>query len=328
MKKIFCIVSAFAFALTGSTQECFKVKQGQNMRMTSYRYSNDEVFLPAWYKMSEEKKDKKVGEFNAKVLGGTIQPSGTFDNQYAYKTVTADNNTTRAIISTVIADKEYLYEVVCKNDTLFCARHIGPNYTVVNGDTTGMGLLGIQVLPNSMKVGDVLQPYEDINVEFPKTKEYMTEYKKQLGKSVSYSSQSILTTYYFKVMDVKVKESLSFGANTINYAVAKVMAEEEVTIDGTKHKAFRIESESWTKGKIEKTFEASNAEWQAEKQRQEAELMAKMEKRGIKKGYTNKLGYIVSYRTEWFVPGIGMAKMELYDASGNIMARSSIESIK
>ncbi len=53
-----------------------------------------------------------------------------------------------------------------------------------------------------------------------------------------------------------------------------------------------------------------------------------MSQKGIKKGYTNELGYVVTYKTEWFVPGIGMAKMDVYENYGFILSHSTLDAIK
>ncbi|MDZ4846073.1 MAG: hypothetical protein SH857_11050 [Chitinophagales bacterium] len=95
-----------------------------------------------------------------------------------------------------------------------------------------------------------------------------------------------------------------------------------------KHKAFRIDSQSWTKGAINKSYESNNAEWDKSRQVADEKIKAAMSQKGIKKGYTNELGYVVTYKTEWFVPGIGMAKMDVYENYGFILSHSTLDAIK
>jgi hypothetical protein len=311
-------VSAFLIA-----QDCSKIKPGSKYKITSYRYFNDEVFQPSFMKMKEEKKDERVAEFNDKVLSGKQASAG--GGTYVYDVVSSPEVRGEAnlVFSTKIDGKEYRSGVGCKNDTMYFTRILGPNFMVDKGDTMGFGTLGMQVIPNNLKVGDKLKSYEDIGVTFPTTKAYQTTMKKKIG---SYSTSTEIITLY-KLIPVDVRESTTFTSQSINYAIAEVVAEEEVTIDGQKYKAFKIESQSWTKGKLDKSYESSNAEWQALAEKGDAKVKAKMQKLMIRKGFTNSLGYLVSYRTEWFVPGIGVAKMDIYDNYGNILARSVLESI-
>jgi hypothetical protein len=192
----------------------------------------------------------------------------------------------------------------------------------------------------------MLQPYEDIGMTFPESVTKVekgrilvdvqtTVYqKKDIGfdsQTGQYSEGTATireTKEIYKDVEVVVKYQLQFSANTINYALAKVTGEEEVTIDGTKHKAYRIDSESWTKGEITKTYESNNEEWKKAREEADEKIKALMDKRGAKKGYTNSLGYVVTYRTEWFVPGIGVAKMDIYDNYGFILSHSELASIK
>jgi hypothetical protein len=201
-------------------------------------------------------------------------------------------------------------------------------------------------VPNKLKVGDRLAPYEDVGVTFPvevtkterqrilvdvQTRVYQ---KKDIGfdtETGQYGEGTATireTKEIYKEVDVEVKYNMQFSSSTINYAVAVVSGEEEVTVDGTKYKAYRIDSESWTKGEIKKSYVSNNEEWKQAREKADDKIKALMDKRGAKKGYTNDLGYVVTYRTEWFVPGMGMAKMDIYDNYGFILSHSELASIK
>jgi hypothetical protein len=344
-KKHFLLLAAAAVAGSIHSQTCLKMKQGQTYRVTGNRYENDEVFQPSYGQMKESKRDKKVAEFNDKVFSGEIKPKGA---TYAYlvKTLDAQPGAERAVLAGDIGGVTYESIVSCIRDTMYFTRLIGLQYMKdAKGDTMGFGVLGIQAIPNNLKVGDKLKPYEDVGVTLPDTKEYTAKHDILKGYQTSVSSYRDFgyvpghgfgpnittvreTKAIYDAVDVKVRETTKFSSKSINYAVAEVMAEEEATVDGTKYKAFRIESQSWIKGEIKKTYDSDNSEWKQAREQQDENTKQAMAARGIKKGYLNKQGYTVSYRTEWFVPGMGVVKMLIYDNFGNIIASSQLESIK
>ncbi|MBP7478432.1 MAG: hypothetical protein KA797_07915 [Chitinophagales bacterium] len=340
------IILFFFLAFSLNAQECIKFKQGQHMKMTVYRYSNDEVFMPSWGKMKDSKRDENVAAFNDKVSSGQIKSVGT-SYIYDIKSVSKENGIDRAFLSTDIAGKTYTSFVSCIDGVMNFTRIIGANYTVdAKGDTIAFGILGIQSVPNTLKVGDRLNPYEDIMVSIPSTISYNE--KKSILTGVRTSTRSFNdigfdyekgtfgsgtrtvteTKGIYESIDVKIRETTQFSGNTINYAVSEVIEEEDINIDGVNYKAYRIESETWTKGNITKTYQSSNDEWKRQRENFDEKVKASMTKRGIKKGYTNAAGYVVIHKTEWFVPGIGMVKMNVYDNYGNILSHSILESLK
>jgi len=343
--KIYASLLLMFVILAASGQICLKMKQGQHIKMAGFRYDNDEVFTPSWARMSESKKDKKVAEFNAKVASGEIKPKGsTYD--YELKNISVAPGIERALVVTEISGKKYEALIACINDTMYFTRMVGVSYSIdSNGDTLGIGILGVQVVPNTLKVGDVLKPYEDIGVVFPKTISYSARHSILKGyetsvrsyRDVGYDSNTgwglgtttkTETKAIYETIDVKVRETAQFSSTSMNYAIAVVAAEEEVMVDGIKYKAYRIESETWIKPNVTKSYEATSSEWKQGKEASDANIKALMDSRGIKKGYLNPQGYTVSYRTERFVPGLGIAKLNIYDNFGNIMAGGALESIK
>jgi hypothetical protein len=340
------VIAAIA-VISAPAQTCLKFKEGQKYTLKSDRYNNDEVFTPAYAKMKESKREQKAAEFNAKVNSGEIRSaSGSY--VYDVKNISLSPGLERAVLVTEIAGKKYESIIACNNDTMYFTRITGLSYLVdTNGDTLGFGILGLQVIPNKIKVGDVLMPYEDIGVMFPKTITYTAKHDVFKGYQTSVTryrdigydpnarpswglgtTTKTTTKALYESVDVKVRETTQFSNVSVNYAKAVVVAEEEVTIDGVNYKAYKIESESWLKPQVTKSYESSNEEWSQARKKSNEDLKLEMTARGVKKGYLNEQGYTVSYRTEWFVPGIGVVKADIYDNFGNILARSSLSSIK
>jgi hypothetical protein len=345
MKKLCLMVACLGVAGLMTGQVCLKMKQGQKLKTTGNRYNNDEVFNPSYGSMKESKRDQKVAEFNKKVLAGEVPPiGGTY--VYDLKKVDIAPNQERALLATEIGGKKYESIIACIRDTMYFTRITGVSYMVdAKGDTIGLGILGVQAIPNNIKVGDKLQPFEDVGFLVPEAKTYTAKHNifkgyensvrtyRDFGYDPAHGWGPGNTTVHetkaiYESIDVNVRETTKFTSTTVNYAVAEVKAEEEVTVDGVKYKAFRIESQTWIKPKLERTYESNNQEWVAGRKEADEKVKVAMEERGIKKGYLNKFGYTVSYRTEWFVPGMGVAKMYIYDNFGNILAVSQLESIK
>src|SRR5688572_7247495 len=137
----YLFTSAFVLAtLFSNGQECLKYKQGQKITNISYRYANDQVFMPAWAKMKESKKDEAVAAFNAQVVSGALKGTpGTYVSDV--KTVKVDNGTERAATTLELGGKQYTSLFACINDTMYFTRAAGINYLIgPNNDTIGFGL--------------------------------------------------------------------------------------------------------------------------------------------------------------------------------------------
>jgi hypothetical protein len=253
---------------------------------------------------------------------------------YNVDNVTVDGKAEFSMFSTVIDGKEHRSILACINDTFYITRIANPNdqYIITKGDTTGINIFGVQAIHNNIKVGDYLKPYEDLILTFPVEREYDAQYAVfshwEKDSYTTYNTEKYWTGFnyngtittistvtetkaVYNYLPMKVKESSSFGLITINYMNAECTGEEEIDIGGTKHKAFIIESESWVKYKMEKSYESTNKEWADEANNYEQKIKNKKEKRESTAQSANGKGYMVMTKKEWFVPGLGIAKMEL-----------------
>jgi hypothetical protein len=136
------------------------------------------------------------------------------------------------------------------------------------------------------------------------------------------------TKAIYENIDVKVKQIFKPTYHAMHYLNARVTAQEEVTIDGTKYNAFVIESESWVKYKVEASYESVHADCEAYYNKIMADADKSTQKKNVKSGITNEQGYMVTYKTEWFVPGIGVVKSTGYDLNGFINLIAFTQSIK
>ena len=109
---------------------------------------------------------------------------------------------------------------------------------------------------------------------------------------------------------------------------AEVTGEEELTISGTKYKAYIIESETWNKGKMDVSYETNYKDVNDYYAKMVQKSQKRFDKMMLLKGNTNELGYSVSHLKEWYVPAIGIVKSESYDNLGGIAGGMSLTALE
>ncbi|MBK9177468.1 MAG: hypothetical protein IPM46_14270 [Flavobacteriales bacterium] len=291
---------------------------------------------PKFMKGKEEKKDEVVAAFNAGVRAGTVPAASNAEMVFTITKAVVEAGD-EYTIGYNVGGTDYFSYVVCKDDTLYICRNRGPVFAGPPEDPIGFSLQGVQKVPVHLKVGDILQPFEDASFIFPTTTDMTV--KKRVFSHMGTSSKdgfgfatdsrtgeqgfgkytTTTTKAVYKSIDVAVRQSLGFSAHSLQGMNAQVTGEEEVTVGGVKYRAFIIESESWTKGQMNITYESADEEVNREQEANMARLQGKQERLMVRKGFTNKLGYMVMYSKTWFVPQLGGAVItESYDPTGAI----------
>lgn len=282
-----------------------------------------EVLGAGLFSMKQKEKDAKIAEHKANILSGKqAATKATFD--YVVSNVSTTGNNTEYEISTEIGGQTYKSYVMCSQDTFYCYRIKGVQWSVYNNDTIGFALLGVQMLPYTMKVGDIVPGYIDIGQGFP-----ATETKKithSFYENETNPLQSSYTTYYGQVTS-DVTYTYTSAYIKIHQG-GTVIGEEDITISGKTYKSYIIGTEVWTKfgtnidvAVEEKTYfndpalsKKINKSFQKAYDKGGKRLDAKInEITGA-----NEQGYTVSYKEEWIVPGIGTVKGINYDQFGCI----------
>ncbi|MFZ1809417.1 MAG: hypothetical protein WAU36_19460 [Cyclobacteriaceae bacterium] len=335
-KKCSCTLALLGVSI-GLHAQCLIVMQGQKIQLVSKSYANP---LPLtekkWDKMKQEQRDELIDKLNMSIQKGEVKPWMNLTSNFE---ITEVNNSSPISSFTLKAtDGTYEYETTnyCASDTMHLVRNANVVYSVLKGDTLGFAIQGVARIPNKLKVGDHIPSYNDYAITFPET---WTKTVKESVKAFSYTTTDNKVGYYqdsrsgafshgeFKVTerhDVyqtishKLKISENIENLTINYFVAKVTAQEEITVGSKTYSAFVIESESWSKGGMVRDYDAENKTIAIEQQAKFDALMDKHMEWTTKSGYTNELGYKVSYKKEWFVPGYGPVKIEVHDQFGAI----------
>jgi hypothetical protein len=342
------LVIIFAFTFSVKAQKCSQYEKGQVISSAMKSWFCMKPMMPEWAKMKPAEKAKFVDEYNKNADSGTEKPSyeGSYETKVNDVIIGANGIDETIELTTVISGVEYHAKTLCKGDTLFITRGDRFSFTIANGDTTGYMIMGVQAIPNKLKVGDQLPRYEDYSTTLPKAHEWTQKVKQITGyetKTKTYEGQAFDSKdYKFKYgivtetrseaiwedVTVNLKMESQFVMQTKYYINASVVREEEISIDGKKYKAYVIESQKWMKGANEGTIKADNKQFQKTFDRVSKQIAKKSNKEIAKMGFQNEQGYMVTFLSEWFVPGLGVVKSEGYDLNGFLNLRTSLQSIK
>lgn len=337
MKKLVSILlTCFMFNSFAISQNCSLFEKGYNIRSIISNYSSDLPSSKGWSKKKPEKQAILIDEYNKNVLSGVTPAYSTTTIDMYIKDV--ERNDFEKITSAMMSNGvEYTFNSFCVNNINYFYRAIGPFYYVSNNDTLGAGFYGTQIIPNDLKVGQILTPYEDISTIIISTSNYTDKQRvlagyrqvETLEKNATYLNKETykyetgdwkVTKYeqLFEDVDVKVMENTSLNSHAIHYVSAVVDSVIDVQIDNKPHKAYIIESELWIQAAFETTFAADNAKWQKFRQGYNEKIQKKAMKKLIKSKFLNEDGFYVTYQTEWFVPGYGVVKIITYGSDGFI----------
>lgn len=337
-------------AATGYAQGCgnLLLKDGSKLTLTAVTYPNAHATDVKFGKMKPEKQDEKILAYNADVASGKTGTATTYPMVFTAKKRSLPEGGDEYALTANIAGTDYTFYTVCRADTLFLCRNQGPVETPDGkGGIYGYSIQGVQKIPLKMKVGDKLPTFDDIIVVLPTSTDldvkksvfsHMgTKTTNESGFAVdSRTGQSFVGAYtktttsaVYKSIDVKVRQTLSSEGHIIHYVGAEVTGEEDITVSGVTYKTYIIESQTWSKQKLDASYESADEEVNREQKRLMDKMLAKHDKMMVKKQLTNDKGYMVSYTKEWFAPTLGsMLKSESYDMYGGIAGGSLVTSLE
>lgn len=305
----FCIVLMF-MGYFGYSQDCLPVKEGQNYRLSSISYDTPVAQdINKWTKTKPAKREGIINDHNEKVLAGKMKPKYTFDMTYTVTEVEKVEELDHAKLVTTINNVEYESHISCTEDSLYLARRIGFQESLSpQGKKIGYSLLGVNKLPKSIKVGDQLEPYMDYVWTYPQTD--VIEVNVVSAKGTSYAGFG-LSKSWVQYTPAKVLQTKSFLTTQINNANAQVTGTVEFILEKKKYTAYVIESEMWTKTFADFDYQSNDSRVAIEKMNTSVEeyWSKKVANRLDKNKLVNDDGYIVSYKTEWFVPELGVVNL-------------------
>lgn len=348
MKKFkFTVLLFVAFGLHSFAQNCTVFEKNMVYKTSGDFFMPMFKFFPAFTKLNAEKREQKVTEYNEKVFSGKTKPFSAGTNEFIIRDVVRDGTGERVLVESNTASLKYSTILACKNDSMYFARTIGTNWVVTKGDTTGFSILGLQVIPNKLKVGDFLSPYEDFGTSVPNKEEMKAKWPQFKGYQTSYHTSTGLdfdhddnfklksgtwetktTTAVYEDVDVKAKQVMTPSYISKHYINAKVVRTEDITINSKTYTAYVIESETWMKMGTIVSYESENKDFNAYYNNIQKKGEERYTKKFISTGLMNEQGYIVTFLTEWFVPGLGIAKSVAYDSYGLISSRYNMLSLQ
>lgn len=295
---------------TGYAQECLPVKQGQNYKLSSISYDTPvSQDINKWTKTKPAKREGIISEHNEKVLAGKMKPKYTFDMTYVATEVDTKDGLAHAKMVTTINNVEYESHLSCSEDTLYLARRVGFQESLSpQGKKVGYSLLGVSKFSKSISVGDQLEPFIDYAWTYPQSD--VIEVNVVSAKGSSYAGFG-LNKNWVQYTPSKVLQTKSFLTVQINNANAVVTGTVEFALEKRKYTAYVVESELWTKTFADFDYQSNDSRVEVEKMNSNVEEFwyKKVANRLDKNKLVNDGGYIVSYKTEWFVPELGVVNL-------------------
>ncbi|MCB9235025.1 MAG: hypothetical protein H6581_25450 [Bacteroidia bacterium] len=350
----------------GYGQNCLQLKEGQTLTNTTSSWVNTLIADKKFQKANEEGRAKLVESFNQDLLSGKVKGFGGVPCDFVVKNARQEGNqesvdlTLGPFAFPIECRNDTLWlwrnkgiKDIKVNDATPATHPSGWSaydaYTP-SEKTIGMLTQGASVIPNNLKVGDQLPVYEDIIVSFP------ASWTQEIKRKVADGYRTVTSTergwvsgvdsrdgqYYaglgtktttslertFKTISANVNVEVSASTYIMHHVFATVTRSEELKMGKKTYTTWVIESENWSKNTEITDYKSENEQLNALLGAEEARYRQMVDKKFRKMGLTTDKGYVIEYVTEWFVPGIGIVKMETVDMHGVITARSETTQIK
>jgi hypothetical protein len=360
MKKISTgfVLLFFLISSSGYGQNCQTVTltKGQKFKYEIANYPlTIQILGSNQVKMKQKDKMAKVEQYKADILSGKVQPTmSTFETYIS--DVTQKDSMTEYEVSYSVSGQTYRSWMAVKGELCYLFRSkAGLTPAIVNGDTAGFTFLGTQIIPCNLKVGDNTPGYSDVSEGFPVSEKRKVRHNFHVTESDNFY-QTSYTEYTGEVTSNETWTSTSKYHKI--FQGGKVVSEDKCTISGKEYNCFVIGTETWTKFgttfdvKVEegKYFDdpgyLSFADIKAGRTNHTpyAPGISKKINKEIQRTYdrggkrlkemmnevsgANEQGYVVGYKEDWFVPGLGITKTITYDNYGNISSIAKLVAIE
>ena len=323
--------------------QCWEVQKGQELTVTTTVWANALPYTEKkWAKLKTSQRDDLVDKLNQRIESGVEAPFSTNTSMLRVTDAHTENHNSSITFTAIDAGYEYESTSHCTADTFYFVRNHDVLYSTKEGDTTGWAMQGVQRIPAKLEIGTRLPSYRDLSFSIPQTRRqkvlevvkvfsYRTTTNGDMGWGFDPNGdwgygrkQKTETHNVYRNIAHTVDVTEQVQGQIIYYLYAWVTAKESLEIGGQQREAFVIESQSWAKTDRIVNYE-TEAQHIAEQMRAK-QIKAEnwIAKRTVKRGYTNEAGYVITFRKEWFVPGIGIVRSETYDNHGAIQTRSEV----
>jgi hypothetical protein len=203
----------------------------------------------------------------------------------------------------------------CENDTTYWTR----KPLLIDKANNGFMIFGLHKLPNKPTIGQSLPLVSDMVIYSPITKESRSNVNTMYTDYYNGNSSDLLVTT-IKTFNVATKTTVNMNTENVSMMNSKVVGQEEIVVGEQKYMAFKVEYEIWSKAGLDVKFEYDAKGMNSSDQKQINEQNDKINKRLKKQmekyqnATTNKKGYNVIPRTDWYVPTLGWVKANTYDS--------------
>lgn len=330
-------------------QKGFTVKEGQKLKVHTENFfvSLNEDDKKKMKKMKDPAdKAKYINEINQIYLSG--QKKNTFGFKVAadmlVEKVDKGEFGERMVTTMEAGGRKYRFVSAYKNDTFYFSRNSNPVFSVYQGDTIGFGIQGIKEIPANIQSGISLKRYYDYGVIFDKAVDVTL--KKSVFSHMASKTTLERNTFgldsrtgqfgfgdfrvtkthaVYNTIDIAARQHLEGNSYTINYAVSDVGEKQPVTVHGKTYQAYVITSEQWVKSEAKFVFESEDKAVQKNTNTEAEKLASKARETQIKEGGLNSEGYVVTKYKEFYVPGVGVVRTELYEPNGLLKTVMTVE---
>jgi hypothetical protein len=327
MKKILILlfsVGLIVNSIYSKAQNCSLLSKGMKFtfEVTTYPFVTEKDAV-GFMKMNQKGKDKVAAEHQAGIISGKIAPKSVTTSIY---TITDITPTGEYVFSTTIGDKKFDSYLNCKNDTFYILRSKGMIPLVSKNDTMGFYSYGAQAIPLNLSVGKNTPGYIDESVMATTAQNKVKQNFNVGDGGYNYSGYVTATVDY----DISYRTLKFYQGGIVN-------SEENVNISGKDYKSFVVGTEMWSKTDNKSTVSVEKEKYFNDpiNNKINKQIQKNYDKGGKKldaklNQFTgaNEEGYIVTYKEEWVIPGITIAKTTNYDQWGCINSTIVLKSIE
>ena len=329
MKKInLCTIAFVLIGIAAFSQNCLPVKQGQKYTLSSTSYDTPVAQdINKWTKTKPNKREQIIAEHNENVVSGKMKPKYTFEMTYDVSEVNKLDGKDHALMTTTINNVKYESHITCDNDNIYMARHYGfQEAKDPQGNKTGYSMLGVAKFPKTLNIGDAVEPYIDYVWTYPKSQVYQHNVVIASGQS---SAGHGLTKSWIQYVPVDVQETKSNFTRQIHNMNSEITEIVDFKLGKDTYSAYVIESEVWTKTETDYSYKSDDSRIDIDKMNEKvsAYWQEKIERKMERKKLSNDMGFIVSYKTEWYVPELGIVNL-IVKSQGFITNETKLTQIK
>ncbi len=318
MKKIYLFTAAFTFCMQAVlAQTCTDVllKKGTVLTYES-ESAPQQIKDLAYIKSNKKEQEKADAEFALKVANGELKGNvSTFTT--SVDDVTEQDGSRLYLLNTVKWGQSTIMKIWCSNNIITIAPAKDSTQvkaTTAQGNVITTTLNGYNKIPLTLKQGDTIPGYQNVSyispLEFP-IPIYIVRTEKDLSGDT------------WLIQEKKMSNFVASSTSVSKYSNRQVVGSEDLVIDGVSYKAFLIHNELYSKSSLNTSSKSMMTELYAKAQR------SRIEKKIQKAAGNPPDGFLAAVTYEWFVPALGLiAKTEVYDATGRLLATQRLKSIK